>query len=73
VDGVSRKDQENLTTAFSNTMLFNQITQQLRALNLDSASTSCIDKTYGQNIDTATESSESEEAEEEENSINELA
>ena len=45
VDGVSRKDQEDFTTAFSNTMLLNQITQQLKALSLDSASTSCLDKT----------------------------
>jgi len=72
VDGVSHKDQEGFTTAFSNTMLLNQITQQLKARNLDSTSTSCIDKTCVQNIDTATESSDSE-GEEEENSIDNLA
>jgi len=42
VDRVSRKDQEDFTTAFSNTTLLNQITQQLKALSLDSASTSCV-------------------------------
>ena len=61
VDGVSRKDQDDFTTAFSNTMLLNQITQQLKALNLDSPSTSCIDKTCVQNQDIETESEDSEE------------
>ena len=61
VDGVSRKDQEDFTTAFSNTMLLNQITQQLKALNLDLASTSCLDKTCVQNNNTETESEASEE------------
>jgi len=50
-DGVSRKDQDDFTNAFSNTMLLNQITQQLKALNLDSPSTSCIDKICVQNQD----------------------
>ena len=54
-------------------MLLNQITQQLKALNLDLASTSCIDKTCIQNTDTVTESSDSEESEEEENFIHKLA
>jgi len=71
VEGVSRKDQEDLTTAFSNTMLLNQITQQLKALNLDSASTSCLDKTCVQNNNTETESNDSEEDDEAE--IEELA
>jgi len=61
VDGVSRKDQDDFTTAFSNTMLLNQTTQQLKALNLDSPSTSCIDKTCVQNQDIETESEDSEE------------
>ena len=71
VDDVSRKDQEDFTTAFSIIMLLNQITQQLKALNLDSPSTSCLDKTCVQNNNTEIESENSEEAEEE--SINELA
>ena len=67
VDGVSRKDQEDFTTAFSNTMLLNQITQ-LKALSLDSASTSCLDKTCSQdnNSESDSETSEQEEEEEEE-------
>jgi len=68
VDGVSRKDQEDFTTAFSNTMLLNQVTQQLKALSLDSASTSCLDKTCSQdnNSESDSETSEQEEEEEEE-------
>ena len=61
VDGVSHKDQDDFMNAFSNTMLLNQITQQLKALNLDSPSTSCIDKTCVQNQDIKTESEDSEE------------
>jgi len=71
VDGVSRKDQDDFTTDISNTMLLNQITQQLKALNLDSASTSCLDKTCVQNDNTKTESDNSEEEEEAE--VEELA
>jgi len=44
-------------------MVPNQITQQLKALNLDSASTSCLDKTCVQNNNTETESDDSEEEE----------
>jgi len=74
VDGVSRKDQEDFTTAFSNTMLLNQITQQLKALNLDSPSTSCLDKTCVQNNDTKTESDNIKDSEkDEEELINESA
>ena len=56
-------------------MLLNQITQQLKALSLDSTSTSCLDKTCGQHIDkeSNSETSEPEEEEEEEESFNELA
>jgi len=71
VKGVSRKDQEDFTTAFSNTMLLNQITQQLKALSLDSASTSCLDKTCVQNNNTETESNHLEQDDEAE--IEELA
>jgi len=66
VDGVSRKDQEDFTTVFSNTMLLNQITQQLKALSLDSASTSCLDKTCSQYNNIETESYDSKEVEIEE-------
>jgi len=52
-------------------MLLNQITQQLKALSLDSASTSCLDKTCVQNINSESNSDNSEEEEEE--SFNELA
>ena len=65
VDSVSRKDQEDFTTAFSNTMLLNQITQQLKALSIDSPSTSCIDKTCVQNQNIETESEDSEHEDEE--------
>jgi len=68
VDGVSRKDQEDFTAAFSNTMLLNQITE-LKALNLDSPSTSCIDKTCVQKHNTETESENSEEEEESSNDL----
>ena len=54
-------------------MLLNQITQQLKALNLDSPSTSCLDKTCVQNNDTETEFDNIEDSEnDEEESINEL-
>ena len=51
-------------------MLLNQITQQLKALSLDSASTSYLDKTCVQNINSESDSDNSEEEEEE--SFNEL-
>ena len=70
VNGVSRKDQEAFTTAFSNTMLLNQITQQLKALSLDSASTSCLDKTCVQNNNTETESEDAKVEEETDGRIN---
>jgi len=55
VEGICRKDQEDFTTTFSNTMLINQITQQLKALNLESPSVSCLDKTCMQNNNTDSE------------------
>ena len=72
VDSVSRKDQEDFTTAFSNTVLLNQITQQLKALKTDTPSTSCLDKTCVQNINNTSETEESNETEDEE-SIDEIA
>jgi len=36
-------------------MLINQITQQLKALNLESPSASCLDKTFMQNNNTDSE------------------
>jgi len=72
VDGVSRKDQEDFTTTFSNTVLLNQITQQLKALKIDTPSTSCLEKTCVQNINITSETEESDEADDEE-SINKIA
>ena len=48
VDGVPRKDQEHFTTSFSNASLLMQISQQIKALDVTSPSTSCIDKTCSQ-------------------------
>jgi len=62
VEGVSRKDQEDFTTAFSNTMLINQITQQLKTLNLESPSASCLDKTYIQINNTDSEAETDDES-----------
>uniref|UniRef100_A0A7C9DSG7 Uncharacterized protein n=1 Tax=Opuntia streptacantha TaxID=393608 RepID=A0A7C9DSG7_OPUST len=64
VESVSRKDQDDFTTAFSNTSLLKQISQQIKALDLQSPSTSCLDKTCAQ-IDKDTTASETEEAEDE--------
>jgi len=63
VESVSRKDQDDLTTTFSNASLLKQISQQIKALDLQSPSTSCY-KTCAQ-IQNDTSASESEEAEEE--------
>ena len=61
---VSRKDQDDFTTAFSNASLLKQISQQIKAIELQSPSTSCLDKTCAQ-IQNNTSTSETEEAEEE--------
>ena len=62
VVGVSRNDQGDFTTAFSNTMLINQITQQLKALNLESPSASCLVKTCIQNNNTDSEAETDDES-----------
>ena len=48
VESVSRKDQDDFTTAFSNASLIKQISQQIKALDLQAPSTSCLDKTCAQ-------------------------
>jgi len=63
VDSVSRKDQDDFTTAFSNASLLKQISPQIKALDLQTPSASCIDKTCAQ-IQQATSASETDEAEE---------
>ena len=72
VESVSRKDQDDFTTAFSNASLLKQISQQIKALDLQKPSTSCSDKTCAQinqestssdtnEVDETNESDESEE------------
>jgi len=63
VDSVPRKDQDDFTTAFANASLLKQISQQIKALDLQTPSASCIDKTCAQ-IQQATSASETDEAEE---------
>jgi len=61
VEGVSRKDHDNFTTAFSNASLLNQISKQIKALDIQTPSTSCIDKTCSQiQQDTSSEAEEVE-------------
>ena len=63
VEGVSRKDQEDFTTAFSNASLLKQISQQIKALDRHEPSTSCLDKTCAQ-IDNEATTSETDDVEE---------
>ena len=63
VESVPRKDHDDFTTAFSNASLLKQISQQIKALDIQTPSTSCIGKTCAQ-IQQATSASETEEAEE---------
>jgi len=73
VESVSRKDQDDFTTAFSNASLRKQISQQIKALDLQIPSTSCLDKTCAQinqesttsDTDEVDETNESDESEEE--------
>ena len=67
VESVSRKDQDDFTTAFSNASLLKQISQQIKALDLQAPSTSCLDKTCLQ-INKDTTASEIEEADAEDES-----
>ena len=48
VEGVPRKDHDHFTTSFSNGSLLTQISQQIKALDVQSLSTSCMDKTCSQ-------------------------
>ena len=45
VESVPRKDQDDFTIAFSNASLLKQFSQQIKALDLQTPSTSCLDKT----------------------------
>jgi len=45
VENVPQKDQDSFTQAFSDTSLINQISTQIKAVDLQSKSTSCLDKT----------------------------
>jgi len=48
VEGVPRKDQEHFSESFSNGSLLKQISEQIKALDSQIPSTSCIDKTCSQ-------------------------
>jgi len=61
IESVPPKDQESFTHAFSNTSLLNQILTQIKALDLQTKSTSCLDKTC---VLAKAETSTSEEEEE---------
>jgi len=65
VEGVPRKDREHFTESFSNASILKQISQQIKALDLQAPSTSCIDKTCSQ-----IQQDTSSETEDEENSNN---
>jgi len=70
VESVPRKDQDDFTTAFSNASLLQQISQQIKALDLQTPSTSCLDKTCVQNDTTALETDEAgEDIESEDNTL----
>ena len=61
IDNVPRKAQDDFTTAFSNASLINQISQQIKALELSKPSTSCIDKTCSKfQQDTSSETDDEE-------------
>ena len=62
MESVPLKDQESFTHAFSNTSLLNQISTQIKVLDLQAKSTSCLDKTY---VLASSETSTSDEEEEE--------
>ena len=61
IESVPPKDQESFTHAFSDTLLLNQISTQIKALDLQTISTSCLDKTC---VLAKVETSTSEEEEE---------
>ena len=71
VDGVPRKDQEHFTNSFSNASLLMQISKQIKALELQTLSTSCMDKTYSQiQHDTSSETEEADTEDSDEATIN---
>ena len=63
VESVSCKDQDDITAAFSNASLLKQISQQIKALVLQSPSTSCLDKTCSNLTIDSTASEDEDEAE----------
>jgi len=63
VESVSRKAQDDFTTAFSNASLLKQISQQIKALDIQQPSTSCLDKTCAQ-INQESSTSETDEVDE---------
>jgi len=71
VESVPRKDQEHFTNSFSNASLLMQISQQIKALDIQSPSTSCIDKTCSQiQHDTSSEAEDDINSESEEDTLN---
>jgi len=73
IESVPQKDQDSFTQAFSNASLINQISTQIKALDLQSKSTACLDKTCVL-ASTVTSTSEEEEGDDpdssEEESLN---
>jgi len=72
IESVPPKDQDSFTQALSNNSLTNQISAQIKALDLQSRSTSCLDKTCVlADIDTSTSENDVENFDEsEEESLN---
>ena len=61
VEGVPRKAQEHFTETFSNASILKQISQQIKALDIEALSTSCINKTCSQlQQDTSSETEDEE-------------
>jgi len=65
---VPKKHQEAFSQAWSNSSLVNQISAQIKALDLQQKSASCLDKTY---VLVGTESFDSEEDDEDQNNSEE--
>jgi len=69
---VSPKDQEAFTTEFANTSLLKQISKQIKALGLQTPSTSCLDKTcvLADNKTSSSDSEEGDDVNESEDNLN---
>ena len=63
-ESVPKKHQEAFSQAWSNSSLVNQISTQIKALDLQHKSASCLDKTF---VLAGTESSDSKEDDEDQN------